>query len=47
MPVISLATVLSDALSIVTEFGGYITAGIAIALFPVLAKMGKKLIKGK
>lgn len=47
MPTVTLATVLTNALTVVSEFGPYIMVGLAIAVAPRLLKLGFRVLKGR
>lgn len=47
MPTVSLATVISDGMSVIANFGPYLGIGLALIVGPRLLKMGVSFIKGR
>lgn len=47
MPTVALASVLTDAGTVATEFAPYIGVALAFAFGPRLLKMGIRLVKGR
>lgn len=47
MPSVELTTVISDALSVIANFGPYLGIGLALVVGPRLLKMGVSFIKSR
>lgn len=47
MPTITLATVLTDAGTVASEFAPYIGVALAFVFGPRLLKMGVRMVKGR